>query len=66
MILYPATVLFRATWAIRRALKDLYNARELDPRASVDMKEFEKIVEAPRWQKVQNKFGGGPNWDSGD
>jgi 2-methylisocitrate lyase-like PEP mutase family enzyme len=65
MLLYPATVLFRATYAIQRALKDLYNGKELDSGESVDMKQFEKIVDAPRWQKVQNKYGGGPNWEKG-
>jgi methylisocitrate lyase len=65
MLLYPTTVLFRATYAIERALKDLYNGKELDPSESVDMKQFEQIVDAPQWQKVQKKFGGGPNWDKG-
>ena len=64
MLLYPATVLFRATWAIQRALKDLHAGRELDSSESVDMKEFEEIVDAPRWRNVQKKFAGGPNWEN--
>jgi 2-methylisocitrate lyase-like PEP mutase family enzyme len=65
MLLYPATVVFRATYAIRRALNDLHRGKELDPGQSVDMKEFERIVDMPRWQKVEKKFGGGPNWEDG-
>ena len=45
MLLYPATVVFRATDAIRRALNDLRGGKELDPEQSVDMKEFERIVD---------------------
>jgi len=49
MILYPTTVLFRATEAIRRALSDLRSGNELPPRESVDMKDFEEIVDINRW-----------------
>jgi 2-methylisocitrate lyase-like PEP mutase family enzyme len=63
MILYPATVLFRATDAVQRALKDLHRGEQLDPDNSVDMKQFEQIVDADRWKKIQKKFAGGPNWD---
>jgi 2-methylisocitrate lyase-like PEP mutase family enzyme len=63
MILYPATVLFRATKAIQRALEDLRKAEQLNSKESVTMKEFEEIVNADRWKKIQKKFDGGPNWD---
>jgi 2-methylisocitrate lyase-like PEP mutase family enzyme len=63
MILYPATVLFRATKAIQNALKDLYAGEELSKSDSVDMKEFEKIVDIDRWHKIQRKYNGGPEWD---
>jgi 2-methylisocitrate lyase-like PEP mutase family enzyme len=66
MILYPATVLFRATESIRRALKDLRNAKELNSDESVDMKQFEEIVDAGRWKRIQKKFHGGPEWDEGE
>jgi methylisocitrate lyase len=65
MILYPATVLFRVTWAIQRALKDLRSSEQLDPNHSVDMKEFEEIVENDRWRKIERKYGGGPDWVEG-
>jgi methylisocitrate lyase len=63
MILYPATVLFRATHAIQSALADLQAVRELDPECSVDMKEFEHIVDADRWKQVERRYAGGPEWD---
>jgi 2-methylisocitrate lyase-like PEP mutase family enzyme len=63
MILYPATVLFRAAHATRAALADLRNAKELDPAFSLDMKEFEKVVEQEKWLRIQKRYGGGPKWD---
>lgn len=65
MILYPATVLFRMTDSIRRALAALRHGQELDPEQSVTMKQFEEIVDADRWRKIQKKYAGGPNWDEG-
>ena len=58
MILYPTTLLFRATRAIQLAAKDLRDGKELDKKQSVDMKTFEKIVELDHWQKIEKKFGG--------
>lgn len=63
MILYPATVLFRATRAIQNSLEDLYAGNELSRDDSVDMKEFEKIVDIDRWHRIQRKHRGGPGWD---
>jgi 2-methylisocitrate lyase-like PEP mutase family enzyme len=64
MILYPATVLFRATKAIQAALSDLMAGRQLSPENSVDMKEFEQIVDIERWRKIEKKYEGGPEWDA--
>ncbi len=66
MILYPATVLFRATHAIQAALSDLRSLRELSKEHSVDMKEFESIVGIDQWRKIEHKYRGGPNWDNED
>jgi len=63
MILYPTTLLFRMTHAIQRGLKDLYAGQELSSDESVNMKEFEELVEAGRWRKIERKYGGGPEWD---
>ena len=57
MILYPTTLLFRATSAIQLAAKDLRDGKELDKKQSVDMETFEKIVELDHWQKIEKKFG---------
>ena len=57
MILYPTTLLFRATRAIQLAAKDLRDGKELDKKQSVDMKTFEKIVELKHWQEIEKKYG---------
>jgi 2-methylisocitrate lyase-like PEP mutase family enzyme len=63
MILYPATVLFRVTRAIQQALDDLAHARQLSEDHSVDMKQFEQIMDIDRWRKIEKKYKGGPHWD---
>jgi len=56
MILYPTTILFQATHAIRQAVKNLRAGRPLDKAASVDMDEFEQIVELRHWQQIEKQF----------
>jgi 2-methylisocitrate lyase-like PEP mutase family enzyme len=56
MILYPTTLLFRLTHALQQAAKDLRAGRPLRKDQSVDMDEFEKIVELQHWQKIENEF----------
>lgn len=59
MILYPTTVLFRMTYAIQQALKDLRAGRKMDEGEAVNMRQFEQIVDMPYWSSVESKFGGG-------
>lgn len=56
MILYPTTVLFRATYAIQQALKNLYKGKPMDQSQAVKMKEFEKIVDIDFWSKIESRF----------
>jgi methylisocitrate lyase len=56
MLLYPTSVIFRATWAIARALEDLKAGRPLDPAHSVDMESFEKIVDLQYWADIETRF----------
>lgn len=56
MILYPTTLLFRATFAIQQAAKSLRAGEPLDKDNAVDMKAFEKIVDLPHWQKIEKEF----------
>jgi hypothetical protein len=56
MLLYPTTVIFRATWAIQSALRDLKAGKPLDPGTSVDMAEFEDIVDLPYWADIEKRF----------
>jgi len=65
MILYPATVLFRATKAIQDALRDLRAHEPLAEEHSVDMKHFEEIVDIDRWHKIEKKYQGGPEGGEG-
>jgi 2-methylisocitrate lyase-like PEP mutase family enzyme len=57
MILYPTTVLFRATRAIERALTDLKAGKPMNQAEAVDMDGFEEIVEMARWAEIENRFG---------
>ena len=56
MLLYPTTILFRLTHAIREAAKDLRAGRPLKKEQSVDMDEFEEIVELQHWQGLEKRF----------
>jgi 2-methylisocitrate lyase-like PEP mutase family enzyme len=56
MILYPTSVLFRATHAIERELSDLLGGRPLSAEHSVDMQRFEDIVGLQEWAKVEDEF----------
>jgi len=56
MILYPTTLLFRATFALQRAVADLRAGRPLDKSGAVSMEEFEKIVELAHWQEIEKRF----------
>jgi 2-methylisocitrate lyase-like PEP mutase family enzyme len=53
MVLYPTTLLFRQAKALQDGLEDLKAARPLNPRMSVDMFEFEKIVDIAYWKLIE-------------
>jgi 2-methylisocitrate lyase-like PEP mutase family enzyme len=56
MILYPTTVLFRATRAIERALADLQAGRPMPAAEAVDRVGFEDIVDKARWADIEDEF----------
>ena len=56
MVLYPASLLFRQTAAIRRGLADLKAGRPMPADDSVDMFEFEKIVDIAYWKLIEQKY----------
>ena len=60
MALYPTTVLFRMTHAIEDALKTLRAGIPMDTKYAVSMKEFEVIVDLPKWAIVESRFRSGP------
>jgi len=55
MVLYPVSLLFRQTRAIQKGLSDLKIGRQLLERESVDMTEFEKIVDIAYWKAIEQK-----------
>lgn len=58
MLLYPTTLLFRLTRALQQGLADLKNGKQLSDRDSIDMREFEKIVDMPFWSAIERRYGG--------
>jgi 2-methylisocitrate lyase-like PEP mutase family enzyme len=59
MILYPTTVLFRLAKAIERALRDVRAGKPLDEADSIDMKQFEGLVELEKWAEIEKRFPAG-------
>ena len=57
MILYPTTLLFRATRAIQRAAETLRAGEPIDKDEAVDMKTFLKVVDMGHWEAIEKKFG---------
>jgi hypothetical protein len=53
MVLYPTTLLFRQAKALQDGLHDLKAGRPLSPQVSVDMFEFEKIVDVAYWKLIE-------------
>jgi methylisocitrate lyase len=60
MALYPTTVLFRMTHAMTDALRTLRAGKPMDSKRAVTMKEFEAIVDLPKWALIENQFRSGP------
>ncbi|MCU7490594.1 MAG: 2,3-dimethylmalate lyase [Ignavibacteria bacterium] len=56
MILYPTTILFRVARQIERALQDLKAGRQMPENESVDMKQFEDIVDLQYWAELEDRY----------
>jgi 2-methylisocitrate lyase-like PEP mutase family enzyme len=56
MVLYPTTILFRATRAIERAAADLRAGKPLNREEAVDMAYFEEIVDLAHWQEIEKQY----------
>lgn len=56
MLLYPTSIIFRVARAIELAVSDLKRGRPLSKSDSVDMEQFETIVELPYWRGIEEKF----------
>jgi methylisocitrate lyase len=56
MILYPTTILFQVTKIMQLAAENLRKGKPLDPKISVDLEEFEDIVETSEWKKIEKMF----------
>ncbi len=58
MILYPTTVIFRVAWAIKSAIEDLKNGKQMAPDASLSFAEYEDALRLPEWAEIENHFEG--------
>ncbi len=56
MVLYPTSLLFRQTRAVLRGLEDLKAGRPLPAAESVDMFEFEKLVDLAYWKSIEQTY----------
>ncbi|MCU7493871.1 MAG: isocitrate lyase/PEP mutase family protein [Ignavibacteria bacterium] len=56
MVLYPTTILFRITRQVERALEDLKAGRMMPVDESVDMNEFEDIVDLRYWAELEDRY----------
>ena len=56
MILYPTTVLFRLVKTIESALARLRDGEPVDEAESVDMRQFEELIELEAWGEIENRF----------
>jgi methylisocitrate lyase len=57
MVLYPSTVIFQAANAIARALRRLHDGQPAEVTESVDMDQFEEIVDLKYWQGIEKRIG---------
>lgn len=56
MILYPSTVMFQVAFATRKALEALQAGKPMSPRSSLDMDEFEKVMDLDYWKQIEQGF----------
>lgn len=55
MLLYPTTLLFRQTKAVQQGLQDLQAGRPITKHNSVDLFEFEQIVDIAYWKSIEQQ-----------
>jgi methylisocitrate lyase len=56
MVLYPTTILFRLVKSAESALVSLRNCEPLDEADSIDMKQFEDLVELNLWGEIERRY----------
>ncbi|HWD40044.1 MAG TPA: isocitrate lyase/phosphoenolpyruvate mutase family protein [Fimbriimonas sp.] len=56
MVLYPSTVIFQVAYTIQRALKGMLEDQPAPPRQSLDMGEFEQVLDLDYWKQIQDGF----------
>ncbi len=55
-LLYPATLIFQIARTTRLALERLKSGEPMLKATSVDMDQFEDIVDLPRWKAIEERF----------
>ncbi|CAF1134915.1 unnamed protein product [Rotaria sordida] len=56
MILYLTIILFRVTYAIEQAIRDLIGGKQLSLKDSVNFQIYEDIVGLSPWKEIEKKF----------
>ncbi len=56
MLLYPATLIFQIARTTELALERLKAGEPMPKATSVDMVQFEAIVDLPRWKSIEERF----------
>ncbi len=56
MLLYPATLIFQIAKTMETALQRLKSGEAMSRAGSVDMDQFEEIVDMPRWKAIEERF----------
>ncbi|CAF0984451.1 unnamed protein product [Rotaria sordida] len=56
MILYLTIILFRVTYAIEQAVRDLIGGKQLSLKDSVNFQTYEDIVGLSPWKEIEKKF----------
>lgn len=56
MVLYPSTVIYQIAFATRKALERLLNDQPMSPHSSLNMDEFEAVVDLEHWKRIEDGF----------
>lgn len=56
MVLYPSSIIFQVAFAVRQAVEGIRDGRPMPPRHSLNMDEFEQVVDIEFWKAIERRF----------